>query len=167
MKPVSSNTTSPFKKIVRFGGEIATFMNILLPFVILADVLMRYVLNISFPWLFELEWQMFGFIFLLGTAQTYLLNKHVRVDLFYNKWGSGKRRTIDIVGNVIFLIPFCLVGVYYSARYAMNSWEIMEGSPDPGGLPFRFIIKSMIPLMFLLLLTQALSNLIDLIRADD
>ena len=152
---------------VRGIGGFASWVNILLPFIILIDVLFRYLFNISFPWLFELEWHLFGLIFLLGAAQTYLLDKHVRVDLFYNKWGGKRRKWIDILGIVLFLLPFCIVGFIYSLKYTLNSFEILEGSPDPGGLPLRFLIKSCIPLMFLLLFFQGLNKLLNLSQQDD
>ncbi len=148
------------KKLVSISGTLASWVNIILPFVVLTDVLFRYLFNISFPWLFELEWHLFGLIFLLGAAQTYLLNKHVRVDLFYNKWADNRRNTIDLIGVCLLLLPFCIVGFVYSLKFAMNSFEILEGSPDPGGLPFRFLIKACIPIMFLLLFLQGIQNLI-------
>jgi TRAP-type mannitol/chloroaromatic compound transport system permease small subunit len=159
LKKIPIENSNIFTRIIKYFGRFGAFVNILLPFVILLDVLLRYLFSISFPWLFELEWHFFGMIFLLGAAQTYLIDKHVRVDLFYSKWGKNKKDWIDITGDIVFLIPFCLVGIYFGLKFSYSSFLILESSPDPGGLPLRFIIKSFIPLMFLTLLIQAILNL--------
>ena len=157
--------------MIKYFGRLGAFFNILLPFVILLDVFLRYLFSISFPWLFELEWHLFGLIFLLGAAQTYSVNKHVRVDLFYSKWGNTNKNWVDLIGNIVFLIPFSLMGLFFASKFAYNSFLILETSPDPGGLPLRFIIKSFIPIMFLSLFIQAIQNLKDLYKklrpADD
>ncbi len=98
---------------------------------------------------------------MLGAAQTYLANKHVRVDLFYNRFSQRRKNLIDKTGDLLFLLPFSIVGLIYSSKFAYNSFQILEASPDPGGLPFRFIIKAVLPLMFLLLIIQVISNLLN------
>jgi len=107
----------------------------------------------------ELQWYAFSIIFLLGAA--YGLNKdvHVRVDVMYARYSDKTRAIIDLVGSVLFLVPFCILMLYVSFPAVRNSWSVREMSPDPGGLP-RYHIKALILVSFGLLLLQAISHII-------
>jgi TRAP-type mannitol/chloroaromatic compound transport system permease small subunit len=125
--------------------------------VVFIDVLMRYILNTSFVFTQELEWHLFGFIFLIGAGYTLLHDGHVRVDIIYQRLGLKGRAWINFVGVLLFLIPGCLMVISTSWKFTMTSFSMLEGSPDPGGIPFRFIIKGCIPAGFTLLLLQGIS----------
>lgn len=105
----------------------------------------------------ELEWHLFSIIFLFAAGYTLQKNKHVRVDLFYEKFSDKQRAWINLSGTILFLIPWCLVIIYFSSIYALNSWTIGETSPDPGGLPARYLIKFCIPIGIFLLMLQGIS----------
>ena len=124
------------------------------------DVLLRYVFNFSTAALYEMEWHLFAIIFLLASPYTLQKNKHVRVDVFYNNFSKRKKNIIDLIGNIIFLIPFSFIIFYTSLPFVEDSYSILESSPDPGGLPYRFIIKSIIPIAFFLLMIQGILNAI-------
>lgn len=141
---------------IAFGaGRLASWFTSLLVLLICVDVFMRYSLNISHVWVTELEAHMFSLIFLLGAAYTLHKDAHVRVDLFYANFTERKKAMINLVGVLLFLIPWCLVVIRASARYAHNSFKIRETSPDPGGLPALWIVKYMIVLAFILLILEA------------
>jgi len=125
--------------------------------VVFVDVVMRYLFNTSFVFTQELEWWVFGFIFLIGAGYTLLHEGHVRVDIFYQKASPKVRAWINLIGVIGFLIPGCLMLIVTSWNFTLNAWSVMEGSPDPGGIPFRFIIKGAIPVGFTLVLLQGLS----------
>lgn len=125
--------------------------------VVFADVVMRYLFNTSYVFTQELEWHIFSFVFLLGAGYTLLYDGHVRVDIVYQAVGPKTRAWIDLLGVVLLLIPGCYLVIETSFAFAMTSLEVWEGSPDPGGIPFRFIIKGFIPAGFLLLLLQGIS----------
>jgi TRAP-type mannitol/chloroaromatic compound transport system permease small subunit len=125
--------------------------------VVFVDVLMRYLFNTSFVFTQELEWHVFSFVFLLGAGYTLLYDGHVRVDIVYQAVRPKTRAWIDLLGVIFFLIPGCLLVIDTSAAFAWTSLEVWEGSPDPGGIPFRFIVKGFIPAGFLLLLLQGIS----------
>lgn len=112
----------------------------------------------------ELEWHFFALIFLFASGYTLKTNKHVRVDLFYEKFSVKQRAWINLIGSLLFLIPWCVVIIYFSCSYAYSSWLINETSPDPGGLPARYIIKFCIPLGISLLLLQGISETLKSIR---
>ena len=124
---------------------------------VFVDVVMRYLLNKSYVFTQELEWHLFGFIFLIGGGYTLLHDGHVRVDIIYQRLGIKGRAWTNLLGVILFLIPGCIMVITTSWQFAANSFSMMEGSPDPGGIPFRFIIKGCIPLGFTLLLLQGFS----------
>jgi len=125
--------------------------------VVFVDVVMRYLFNKSFVFTQELEWHLFGFIFLIGAGYTLLHDGHVRVDIIYQRLGIKGRAWTNLLGVILFLIPGCIMVISTSWQFVANSFSMMEGSPDPGGIPFRFIIKGCIPVGFTLLLLQGFS----------
>jgi len=143
--------------INEYIGRGVAWVTALLVVVIFADVVMRYAFNMSFVFTQELEWHLFGFIFLIGAGYTLLHDGHVRVDVIYQRLGFRGRAWINLLGVLIFLIPGCLMVIETSWNFTMTSFSMMEGSPDPGGIPFRFIVKGFIPAGFTLLLLQGLS----------
>ena len=108
---------------------------------------------------FDLQWYMFSLLFLPGAA--YGLNKdvNVRVDVLYSRLSVRGRAWIDLAGSVLFLLPFCVMMLWVSWPFVRNSWAVLEGSPDPGGLP-RYPIKTLILVSFFLLFLQGVSQTI-------
>ncbi len=123
---------------------------------VFVDVALRYVFNNSSIALQEMEWHLFSAMFLLGIAYTLQKNAHVRVDIFYAKFPAKKQALINIVGFFIFILPISLLIVYYGADFAYLAYAIDEKSPDPGGLTYRFIIKSMISVSFILVIISGI-----------
>ena len=138
-------------------GRFVAWVSFGLVVVIFIDVAMRYIFNTSFVFTQELEWHLFAFIFLIGAGFTLLHDGHVRVDIFYQRFGIKGRAWINFFGVLLFLIPGCIMVIATSWKFTMNSFSILEGSPDPGGIPFRFIVKGFIPVGFFLLLLQGIS----------
>lgn len=139
------------------GRQISWF-SFLLVLVICIDVLMRYFFNQSVIWITELEKYLFAFIFLFGAAYAFKEDKHVRVDLFYSKMGPKGKAWINLLGGVLFLIPWSFIIVQVAWHYAYASWNIGESSAQPGGLPALYLMKFGIFLGFALLLLQAISS---------
>jgi len=104
----------------------------------------------------ELQWYLFAILFLVGAAYTLRHDAHVRVDILYTQLGPKGKAWINLLGTILFLFPFCLLMLWVSWPAVMNSWEVMEMSPDPGGLP-RYPIKTVIPVAFLLVMVQGVS----------
>ncbi len=107
----------------------------------------------------ELQWYMFSLLFLLGAAYTLKHDAHVRVDIFYSKLSTKGKAWVDLLGTVLILFPFCVLMLWASWPAVLNSWAVLEVSPDPGGLP-RYPIKTAIPVGFLLVLVQGVSMFI-------
>jgi TRAP-type mannitol/chloroaromatic compound transport system permease small subunit len=138
-------------------GRGVSWVTLALVLVVFIDVVMRYLFNTSFVFTQELEWHLFGFIFLIGAGYTLLKDGHVRVDIIYQRLGLKGRAWINLFGVLLFLIPGCFMVISTSWKFTLNSFAILEGSPDPGGIPFRFLMKGCIPLGFVLLLLQGIS----------
>jgi TRAP-type mannitol/chloroaromatic compound transport system permease small subunit len=140
-------------------GKYFAWLTTVMVLVVVYDVILRYAFNISSVGMQELEWHIFAVSFLMGVPYALLKNEHVRVDLFYSRFSQKQKAWIDFFGTILFLIPFVLVVIYTSINYVENSILLNESSPDPGGLPMRYILKSFIPLSFFFLLLQGISLL--------
>lgn len=107
----------------------------------------------------ELQWYLFSLVFLLGAPYTLRSDRHVRVDVLYGGHGPRARAWIDLVGGVLFLIPFCVAAIWFSTHFVAESWRVREYSNDPGGLA-RYPLKTVIPIAFGLIALQGLSEVI-------
>ena len=107
----------------------------------------------------DLQWYLFSLIFLMGSAYGLNHDYHVRVDVMYARLGRRARAWIDLIGSVLFLVPFSAVMLWVSWGPVVRSWAILETSPDPGGLP-RYPIKTVILVSFFLLFLQAISQIV-------
>jgi TRAP-type mannitol/chloroaromatic compound transport system permease small subunit len=138
-------------------GKMVAWATGLVVLVVFTDVVMRYAFNTSFVFTQELEWHLFSFIFLMGAGYTLFKDGHVRVDIFYQRCSEKSRAWINLVGVLFFLIPGCLMILATSLKFVHNAFAVMEGSPDPGGIPFRWVLKAFIPAGFSLVLLQGFS----------
>ena len=146
--------------VINVIGRSVSWISLLLILLICVDVVMRYFLQTSKIWMVELEWHLFSILFLFGASYTLLHDKHVRVDLFYENFSERNKRLANAIGILTLVIPWCFIVLLTSWDYATNSFSFRENSPQPGGLPARYIIKYVIFFGYLLLLLQALSELI-------
>ncbi len=153
--------------IVENTVYLGRFFLIALMVTIIFDVIGRRFFNVGSVALQELEWHFHGGLFLLCLGFTYLKDAHVRVDLFRDKFSERTNRLIEIVGCLFFLLPYCTVVIYFGIDFAANSFSAGEMSPNTEGLPYRWIIKTCLPLGFLLLGIAAVSILLSPREADD
>ncbi len=130
-------------------GRIAGVLLVILLFNVFYDVIMRYMFNDVSIGMQELEWHLYSTIFLLGVSYSIRHDGHVRVDLIYERLGVKKQGWVDLIGSIIFLLPFTLLVFYYGLNFVAESWDMSEQSGDPGGLLYRWAIKSMIPIAFM------------------
>lgn len=149
-------------KLSTWAGRLVAWLVLCLVLLVCYDVGMRYLFQSGSVALQELEWHLFALIFLLGAASTLKNDGHVRVDVFYqSKWFSPQARIwINLLGNLAFLLPFCLIIITASWPFVRNAFLQNEGSPDPGGLPYRYLLKAVIPLAFSLLALQGIADII-------
>lgn len=143
-------------------GRATSWLVLAMVLLICYDVAMRYLFQQGSVALQELEWHLFALIFLLGSAYTLKHNEHVRVDLFFqSRFVSDKQRAlINIFGTLFFLLPFCFLVLYTSWPFVENAFYYQEGSPDPGGLPYRYLLKGSLLIAFGLLILQGFAELL-------
>ncbi|MBF0258388.1 MAG: TRAP transporter small permease subunit [Desulfamplus sp.] len=139
-------------------GTVVSWLSTMLVIAVFYDVIMRYVFRNGSIAIQELQWHIFSVIFLLGAAFTLKRDGHVRVDIIYTKMHRKTKAWVDFFGTLVFLIPFSIIIIYSTKMFIMGSWVVREISPDPGGLPFRYILKAMIPTGFVLLILQGISE---------
>ncbi|RLB76892.1 MAG: C4-dicarboxylate ABC transporter permease [Deltaproteobacteria bacterium] len=138
-------------------GHAISWLSTILVLVVCYDVFTRYFLRKSSVGVQELEWHIFAVLFLLGAAYTLKLDGHVRVDVIYTQLSPRRKAWINLFGSLVFLIPFSILVIWACQGFISMSWMIQETSPDPGGLPFRYILKAMIPAGFTLILLQGIA----------
>ena len=126
---------------------------------IILTIFLRYFFSIGSIAIQELIMYFHASIFMLGISYTYKENSHVKIDIFYNKLSKKNKNIFSLIGDILFVIPFAIFIILISFDMVGNSWKILEGSSEAGGLNLVFILKSLIPLSGFLILLQALSTL--------
>ena len=154
------NNVTGIDRINTAIGTATSWLTFGLVLVIVFDVFMRYAFSITSAASFELEWHLFAAIFLLSAGWAFKQDRHVRVDVFYNHFTPYAKAWVNGLGCLILLMPLCYIGVSEGIQFANNAYKLGETSPDPGGLPARFMIKSTMPIGFLLLGLQGIAEVL-------
>jgi len=141
-----------FDKFADIIGTITAIAMVLMILNVFYDVIMRYFFRTGSIAMQEMEWHLFSVIILLGIAYTLKEDGHVRVDVVYDRLSYKKKAMINMVGAVLFILPISLLIVNSSIGMAFESYISNEISGDPGGLHYRWIVKAMIPLSFILVI---------------
>ena len=150
------------EKIEQKIGRIVDGVGIVLAFVLLLmvlnvafDVMMRYLFRSSSVGMQEMEWHMFAVVILFGVGYALKAEAHVRVDFLYDRMLPKTKAYVNIFGTLLFLIPLSLLILFGSFEFVRDAYITHEISEDPGGLKYRWIIKSMVPVSFGFLLFSA------------
>lgn len=140
-------------------GRATSWLALALALVMGANVLLRYGFSLGWIWSQELEWHLMVPICLLGMSYALLHGEHVRVDVLFQSFSPRAKHAVDIAAAILGMLLSILV-IRLSIHYVMQSWDANEGSPNPGGIDHRYVIKSLIPIGFALFLMQSLSQAI-------
>jgi TRAP-type mannitol/chloroaromatic compound transport system permease small subunit len=140
-------------------GRATSWLALGIALVMGANVLMRYMFSIGFIWAQELEWHIFVPICLFGMSYALLHKEHVRVDVLFQYFSERNKHRVDIVAAFISM-AFCIIVIRLSIPYVYQSWSIGEGTANPGGIEYRYIVKSLIPIGFAIMFLQSLSEAI-------
>jgi TRAP-type mannitol/chloroaromatic compound transport system permease small subunit len=146
--------------LIDIFARLAAFLVIALSFLVVYDSINRYFFGGGSVALQELEWHIFDIIFLLGLSYTLKSDKHVRVDIFYSNYSQKSKAIVNIISNIFLILPFTILILYVSYDYIALSYTQNEISPDPGGLAYRWIIKSMMVVGFMLLGMQSIAEIL-------
>lgn len=164
MHKVFNQIVSSIQQLNEWAGKGISWLTTLLVLLVCFDVVTRYLFSDTQAWIMELEWHLFALIFIIGAGYAFKHDRHVRVDLFYANFSERDKAWVNLIGAILFLLPWTALMIYASFDYALISYQIGEGSPDPGGLPARYVIKFAVTVGMSLLFLQGLASLIESIQ---
>jgi TRAP-type mannitol/chloroaromatic compound transport system permease small subunit len=145
-------------------GQVATWLVLLATLISAANATSRYLFSASSNAWLEIQWYLFAGMVLLGAPYVLKINEHVRVDLVYSSMSERVRIWIDLLGTIFFLLPICIIMIYFTWPWFVDSWRINEGSMNAGGL-IRWPVKLILPVGFALMALQGVSEIIKRIDA--
>jgi TRAP-type mannitol/chloroaromatic compound transport system permease small subunit len=145
-------------RLIAAIGRAVMWLSLFLVLMQFAVVVMRYAFGVGSIWLAESLIYGHAALFLLAAGWTLQQNGHVRVDVFYSQMSARGRAIVDLLGALLLLLPFMAVIIFFALPYAARSWSIFERSRETSGLPFVYLLKTLIPLFALLLGLQGCSQ---------
>lgn len=149
---------SSIDQIIAWLGRIICWCVPAMALLVLIIVVLRYGFNTGAIAAQESVQYLHATVFMLGAAVTLGADQHVRVDIFYRGFSERQKAWVNILGHIIFTLPVCVLIGWGSLDYVLDSWSAREASPEPGGLAYVFLLKTLIPLMALLLALQSLAQ---------
>lgn len=144
--------------VAEWTGRAVSWLTLAMVLATVAVVVMRYAFGQGLIWLQESVNWMHALVFMLGAAYTLKADGHVRVDVLYREMSERGRAIVNLAGTLLFLLPLCVYLVVESWDYVGVSWRIGERSREAGGLPMLYLLKSVIPLMAVLLALQGIAG---------
>ncbi|MFZ1885099.1 MAG: TRAP transporter small permease subunit [Rhodoplanes sp.] len=145
--------------IVRRIGEWSSWIWTILMLLIVIQVVQRYVIGLGSIQMEETQWHLYAIGFMLGLGLAEMRERHVRIDVVAEQFPVRVRLWIEMIGLVFFLLPLCIFVIWWSIPYVIESWQSGEISAAPGGLPYRYLLKGIITIAFILLAMTAVSRL--------
>jgi len=143
-----------------FCGRAVAWLALAMALVTALVVILRYGFGIGSIFAQESVIYMHGSLFLLGAAYALKSGAHVRVDIFYRNYSEPTRAWVDSLGGIIFLLPLCAFITVSSVDYVAESWRMRESSPEPGGIPAVFLLKTLIPVSAITLAMQGVAEIV-------
>ncbi len=164
MKRLLSGLIDHADKLVGQAGRLTAWLSLGLVLLVAFDVLARYLFSYGLVALQELEWHVLAVTALIGMSYTLHRGEEVRVDILYSQMGPRTQAAVQLLSALLTLAVAVII-IKLSLPYVTQSFRFNEGSPDPGGLPYRFVLKAFIPLGFALLALQALVQVARAVQA--
>jgi len=144
------------ERVIDAVGRVVQWLTLAIVVLVAVNVLLRYALSVGSVWAQELEWHLLAAVVLLGMSYAQQRGDPVRVDVFYAGYGPRTRFAVDMLSHALALL-IALAFIRLSWGYVGQAWAVDEASPDPGGIPHRWVVKGLIPLGFALLALQTLA----------
>ncbi len=151
------------ESLIDIVGRATLWVALAMIALVAVNVLLRYSFSFGSVWAQELEWHLLAALILLGMSYALQRGDNVRVDLFYAHYSPRLKFVVDVV-SVLLLLAIALYFIKLSLAYVGQSYSILEGSPDPGGIPYRWVVKALIPLGYGLVALQCVGQLLRLFR---
>lgn len=146
--------------LTALSGRLVAWLSLALAVVVCVLVVARYLFQTGAPAMQEAALYLHAALFMLGAAFALQGDDHVRVDILYRRWSPRTRAWIDCIGTLVFLFPVCVLLLVLSWDYVAASWTVRETSSDPGGLPWVYVLKTLLLIMPAMLLLQGLAEVI-------
>ena len=140
------------------SGRLLAWLALAMALVTALIVVMRYGFSVNSIFAQEAVVYLHGCLFMLGAAYALKTGAHVRVDIFYRNFSPRGQAWVNSLGGIVFLMPLCLFILFSSWNYVAESWAVGETSPEPGGIPAVFLLKTLIPLLAVNLFLQGLAE---------
>ena len=140
-------------------GKTAAWLWVVLLSVIVVNVALRYVFGEGRIEFEEIQWHLNALAFLIAIAYAYRVDVHIRIDLIAVRLQPRTQVWIELYGTLLLLMPFIAMALIFSIPFVAHSWSVSETSPSPGGLPFRWFLKGVLPAAFFLLLLAVIARL--------
>jgi TRAP-type mannitol/chloroaromatic compound transport system permease small subunit len=160
----AENLAAGLDRFVDAVGRITAWSSFALALVMGGNVLLRYGFNTGSVWSQELEWHLMSPICLFGMSYALRHREHVRVDVLFASYSQRNKDLVEFISAVLGMV-ICLIIIKLSYAYVLQSWSIGEGTANPGGIPARYILKSLIPIGFAVLFLQYLADSIHFFTA--
>ncbi len=148
-------------RFIHASGRILAWCSLAMALLTSAVVTLRYGFSTGAVAMQEAVTYLHGSLFMLGAAYALRQGAHVRVDIFYRDFSPRNKAWVDALGGIVFLLPLCILIFGVSLGYVADAWRIREGSPEPGGIPYLYVLKTLLPLMAINL---ALAGCADILR---
>jgi len=162
MQKASLVIAERIESVIDLFGKVAAWLTLSIVLLIVVNVILRYTMSLGSVWAQELEWHLLAAMILFGISFSLLRGDNVRVDLFYANYTPQKKYIVDLVSAILTII-IAVFFVKLSINYVGQSFSIGEKSPDPGGIPMRWLVKSLIPIGFSLLALQGFAEMLRVI----
>jgi len=153
---------SSLQAFTQFIGKMCRWFSLAMVIVTCSVVILRYLFDYSSIAMQEIVMYLHASLFMLGAAYTWQQDGHVRVDVLYHKWPAHIQQRINLFGTLFLLMPTCFFLIYISWDYVLLAWEYGEKSHEAGGLPFVYLLKTLIIILPILLIIQAISNILSI-----
>jgi TRAP-type mannitol/chloroaromatic compound transport system permease small subunit len=155
-----SKIANIIETFIGITGRLVSWLTLLMVLVTFLVLVLRYLFDVGSIALQESVVYMHATVFLIAAAWTLQQDAHVRVDILYCRCSDKTRALINLLGSLLLLLPLMIFIVWISADYVQDSWSVHEGSREAGGLPGVFLLKTLIPVMAILLVLQGFANVL-------
>jgi len=162
MSQTVSGAVCGIEALIDAVGRLTAWIALIMIGLVATNVVLRYTLSFGSVWAQELEWHLLAALILLGMGHALQRGENVRVDIFYARFSARAKFVVDVVAGLL-LIAISLHLIQLALPYVQQSLDIQEISADPGGIPYRWAVKALIPLGYALLLLQQVAQLARLV----
>ena len=148
------------ERFIDWTGRSVSWLTLLMVIITFIVVVLRYAFDIGWIALQESVTYLHAMVFLIGASWAMQQEAHVRVDIFYSRMSQKHKALVDLMGSLLMLLPVMLFIAWVSWEYVIDSWDVLEGSREAGGLPAVFLLKTLILIMSVMLIMQGLVQIV-------